>query len=378
MKFTIEAKELLRVLNILSKNIDKKSTLSILTTALLEKREDGFYMTGSTFESSLTLRVDLSEIVGDLFPMCLQVSQLQSIVSTLGDQKIIVEVDEENGNVTYHYMNGKFELPYLKADDYPTFPKIASTPTIAFDLDYSLLLENLMSASVCAGLHDELHPVMSSILLDIIPEGVTFVGTNGCLLYKNDYMPGVPFASVGTEAKLLFPGCFVSPFAAAFKGKDIVHIEADDARLRIYTDDVSFSLRMIDGRYPNYNSVIPKEQSYSVKVKVKELKTVLSRVSLFSSESECISLEFNGENVLLRGVDLDFSQSASESLPCADSNLPEGFEIGVKGSTLSSLLSLIGTDNVVFNFDDSSRPIIINEDANDSSLVLLQVPLLLG
>lgn len=139
--------------------------------------------------------------------------------------------------------------------------------------------------------------------------------------------------------------------------------------------------RPVDGRYPNYNSVIPKDQPHHVTVDVRSLTTALRRVNIFANEaSNLVTMEWGNGQLLLCSENIDFNQAATERVTPAgeDVQMEEGFKIGVNGGWLLELLGCVKTDNAVMEFSDPNRAITIREEDSNSLMTLLIMPTLIN
>jgi len=377
MKFSVQSRELLLVLNALSKVIQKKNSLPILDNVLLDRREDGrFTLTGSSAENSLTMGIEVFPDAADNTPfrrICFPTAQLQSAVNTLDDQPITITV-QQNLSTTIEYQGGRFQIMAQDAEYYP-LPRTNGETRCEFDLPTAIFLPAVKAAVPCAA-NDELRPQICTVCLDVDDEGVTFVSTSGQLLYKYEYTHGIPFLKQGRGLQILIPRNVIPALEAPFRSAEVVTLTHDTRQLILTTDDIRFVIRDQEGNYPNYNSVIRTASSYHVTLPVRELQQALKRVSLMASESsQLVALRKRDDGLFLQGEDIDFGRSASETLPAVECTLPSGFAIGIRSGFLAQLLSTISTDNVRLELQAPNMAIIVKEDATNSALTELMMPM---
>jgi len=220
---------------------------------------------------------------------------------------------------------------------------------------------------------------MSAVALDVKDEQVIFVGTDGHSLYKYEYFHGAPFLS-GEKTVILIPNTIVGSLQTPFLGVEAIEVLYDGKHVCLRAGDISFTIRDIEKKYPNYNSVIPKSNPYHVILPVASLLGALKRVQLMASDaSNMVKLSKDGMFVNLSAADIDFSKSASENLTLAEVDkpltLPDAFAIGFKAVTLLKLLDNISTDNVRIELSDPAHAMLIKEDAENSVLTELCMPM---
>lgn len=378
MKFTVQSKELLRVLNALLKVIQKKNSIPILDLVLLDRTEDGRYtLTGSSAENMLVMTIDILPEAGTTFhKVCLNAQQLQAAIATLPEQPVEISV-EDNFATTIRYQGGQFNLMSQDAECYP-LPSSPAATKCAFSLPTAIFLPAIKSALPCSS-HDELRPQMSTVALDVSNEGVTFVATDTKLLYKYVYTHGIPFLSEGAPDMILIPNTIVSAIEYPFRNAEVVTFSHDGRQLTLFTDDVRFIIRDQEGKYPNYNSVIPQNNPYHVTLSIRDLTSALKRVSLMASDaSQLVVIRKTDDELTLTGEDIDLGTSAREVLSMDDCTLPSGFAIGIRASSILQLLGAISTENVRLELSDARRPLLLKEDATNSALTELVMPLLLN
>ena len=381
MKFTFSIADMLRTLNVLGRVVQKRNTLPILDNVMITKpnpKEEIYFVTGGTAESMMTIQTNISMIDGsEFYPVCIPHGEFLQSLSSLPDQPITVVVDDQTKAVKILYAGGEFTFAGYKTDEYPLL-KSTRENLISVSVPSATLLPCMLSASVGAAKNDTLRPVLSSVYLDIQNEGITFVGTNGRALFRYIWSHGVPFISEGSPIGVMVPVHLVSAIKAAFEKSEDVSIRYDGLYTSLTDGATTFVFRTVDGKFPNYNSVIPTDEPYHVTVDGKLLKQAVDRVSMMAStNSELVKITKTADGLLIESLDVDFSRAAKELLPIGkDSVIPDGFVIGVKSSTFLTMLSPIASDNVVLKLTAPERPIVLTEEGN-SALTELVMPILI-
>ncbi len=375
MKFSVSSKELLRALTTVSKVIIKRNTLPILDNALVSVRDDRFFLTGSSSENTLTLPIDLRSMDKTPFrPFCLPVAMLSPILATLPEQPIELTIDDTTFLATFRYQGGDFSVPAYDGADFP-LPKEQDSTYVEFSLPTSIFLPAVKSASVCTA-DDELRPVLNAVALDVSNDGVTFAATSMHMLYKYVYSHGVPFITKGEPRLMMLFKKSIPAIDTAFAKSETVSLRHDGRKVIIEADGITLMVTDVEGKFPNYNSVIPDKSPYHIVMPVRDLLNAIKRVSLMSNSStQIVSIRKQDGAVSLYTEDIDFSRKAHEDIHSDDCTLPDGFAIGLHSGKFHTVLSAISTDNVRLELTAPERAMIIREDAANSSLVELLMPM---
>ena len=374
-QITFGSKELNRALAVVSKVINKRNSLPILENVLLTKDGDRFFLTGSNGEAWGRLRMpenSVGQLGGEFKPLCLPTEMLRMAVGALPEQRLVCDIDDDSMTMTMKYHAGEFVLPVLDPVDYPNVP-VVEKPECEFNVTGGWLMSEIKGAKTCVS-DNQIRPQMTNVALA--------VGTNGRMIYKNRLQVGVGTGFMqGTPQVVLVHQSVFGVIADAFNAKDEVKVSALPTMVRVASEDFALTYRPVDGRYPNYNSVIPKEQLYRITVDVRSLITALKRVAIFANESsKLVTMEWGNGQLLLCSENIDFSQAAKERVTPAgeDVQMEEGFKIGVNGSELLELLGCVKTDNAVMEFSNPSRAITIREEDANSLMTLLIMPMLIN
>jgi DNA polymerase-3 subunit beta len=283
------------------------------------------------------------------------------------------DVNDDNMVVNVDYQNGKFNIPGQSGDAYPQ-QKPLKEEAIAVLIESQVLL-NGISRSIFAVAEDELRPVMNGIFFDFHPDNLTIVASDGHKLMRlRDF-------SVRSEATAAFilprkPANLLKMLLS--KNSEGVTLSFDDNNAYLKTASFEMVCRLIEGRYPNYNAVIPENNPLLATVDRLSLLAAIKRVSVFSSQaSGLIKLHLSENQMIIYAQDIDFSTSGEEMVAClyeADS-----LDIGFKASCLVDILTNISSDQVVLQLADPSRAGILvpAENKENEDLLMLLVPLML-
>ena len=397
MKIQAQSSLLLRqALQKAAKCIDSKTAIAILSNVLLTQRKDDgkFFFVSATTDSELIIPAPLTIVEGSFKEdVVLPITSLLSLLSTLpADCVVTMDLSQDKDhclNIEYCTQNGEnvkkgnVSLVYFSAEAFPR----AAQPDNA-SLHISLPMETFSNVLSHAGKFvsdSDLRPVMRCLCIDVAEDRseVIFVASNGHVLIKlihtnNPDTGGSNFFRSGTPGKILVYSCFFKTLSV-FDGCEDIDIEANESMVRFTAGDITFVCKKAEGQYPNYNSVIPRNNPYQLTVDKRELASVVKRVALFSSESSnLIVLKKDGMFLDISAQDLDFNMSANDQVLITDGTCPEGHSIGFKASSLLDVLAPIPGDTVTLHLGDPSRAGVVTANESSPRALTLLMPMILN
>lgn len=397
MKIQAQSSLLLRqALQKAAKCIDSKTAIAILSNVLLTQRKDDgkFFFVSATTDSELTIPAPLTIVAGSFKEdVVLPITSLLSLLSTLpADCVVTMDLSQDKDhclNIEYCTQNGEnvkkgnVSLVYFSAE---TFPRAAQPDNASLHISLPMAtFSNVLSHAGKFVSDSELRPVMRCLCIDVAEDRseVIFVASNGHVLIKlihtnNPETGGSNFFRSGTPGKILVYSSFFKTFSA-FDGEEDIDIEANESMVRFTAGDITFVCKKAEGQYPNYNSVIPRNNPYKVTVDKRELASVVKRVALFSSKSsKLIVLKKDGMFLDISAQDLDFNMSANDQVLITDGSCPEGHCIGFKASSLLDVLAPIPDDTVTLHLGDPSRAGVITANESSPRALTLLMPMILN
>ena len=373
MRFVVSSTALLSHLQSISKVINSKNTLPILDCFLLELNDSTLTLTAADTETRLVTSLDVSEVDG-IGKLAINAKNLLDPLKELPDQPLTFEINDENLEVFIYFHNGKYNFIGQNADEYP-LPKELKDSSISISISPEVLLSGI-TRTLFASADDELRPVMNGIYFDITTDDLTFVASDGHKLVKFKTL-----AAKGSER-----ASFILPKKPANLLKNIlsketeeVAIKFDENNAHIQMASYTMTCRFIEGRYPNYNSVIPQNNPNKVVLDRQSFLNALKRVSVFSNPaSSLVKIQLSGSQVLISAQDIDFSTAAEETIVCQY----EGTEmnIGFKSNFLIEILNNIPATEISLELSDPSRAGLIFpiEKDEDEDLLMLLMPMMLN
>lgn len=373
MRFTVSSTALLSHLQAISKVINSKNTLPILDCFLLEIKGETLYLTASDSETRLETSLEISEVEGE-GKFAVDAKNLLDPLKELPEQPLKIEINDDNLETFIYYHNGKYNFVGLSGDDYPQ-PTELGTDMVSLSFPPSVLLEGI-NRSIFASADDELRPVMNGVFIDITTENVVFVASDGHKLVRNKTT-----AVTGKErASFILPKKPANLLRSILaKESNSVEIVFDEKNANIKLSSYTLTCRFIEGRYPNYNSVIPEENPNKVILDRLNLLNALKRVSVFSnSSSNLVRLQLTGSSIIISAQDIDFSTAAEETINCEYAGTP--MNIGFKSSFLIEILNNISSTEISLELSDPTRAALVipTENEENSDLLMLLMPMMLN
>ena len=373
MRFQVSSTALYSRLQNLSRVINSKPTLTILECILFELEGNTLKMTASDSETTLVTTMDVEETDGS-GKFAIKAATIINGLKEFYEQPITIEVNLETYEVKVTYQNGKSSFIGQTADEYP-LPVGIDEGVQGLNID-SQVLSGGLSRALFATADDELRPVMNGVFFDLSEEYITFVASDGHKLVRDR----------NSSVKAPQPSSFILPKKPAKTLKDILSKEEGEAEIRFDDKNAEIKLgsyvlvcRLIVGRYPNYNSVIPTDNPYHVTIDRESLIGALKRTMVFANTStSLIKLHLENNSLTVSTQDIDYSSSAEEHIMCDYTGNP--MSIGFKGTFLLGIINGMDSQDIVLQLADPSRAgvIVPAEQAENEDLLMLLMPMMLN
>mgnify|MGYP001766808886 CR=1 FL=1 len=375
MKFVVSSSELLGHLQAISRVISSKNTLPILDNFLFNLKGNDLEITASDLESTLITRMKLENTEGD-GTIALPARILLDTLKEFSVQPLTFDINQSTMAVVISSENGKFNVVGQNGIDFPALPAIKKDKKFTFSLNADVLLSGI-NKTLFATADDELRPVMGGIFVEAATDRITFVASDAHKLVRYQR----------TDTKADDNASFILPKKPASllknilpKEEGVVKVEFDDKNAFFTLSDHKVVCRLVEGNYPNYNSVIPKNNPRKVTIDRVEFYNTLKRVSVFSNQaSNLVKLQFKGNQIMVSAQDIDFSISAYERIKCQYEG--DDIEIGFKSVFLLEILANIGSQDVMIELADPTRAglfLPVSTDNADEDLLMLLMPMMIN
>lgn len=373
MRFVVSSTALLSHLQAISKVINSKNTLPILDCFLLELEGSTLSLTAADSETRLVTSLEVNEAEGN-GKFAVNAKNLLDPLKELPDQPLTFEINSDNLETFIFFHNGKYNFIGQNGEDYPQ-PKQLKETAVSLTIEPQVLFSGI-NRTLFASADDELRPVMNGVYFDISTEDLTFVASDGHKLVRCKTLS----AKGAERASFILPKKPANLLRAILpKESETVEIKFDENNAYIKMSSYTMTCRFIEGRYPNYNSVIPQNNPNKVILDRLSFLNALKRVSVFSNQaSNLIRLQLSDKNIIVSAQDIDFSTAAEETIPCDYTGTP--MSIGFKSSFLIDILNNIPSSDISLELSDPSRAglIIPAENEENEDLLMLLMPMMLN
>lgn len=352
MKFTITRQNFLKGLNAVSASIPSKTTLPVLSNILLEADSEGLRMSGTDLDVGVRIRVPAEvEEVGQL---TVPGKKLQEIARELPDQPAVAST--RGDQIELRCGRSRFKLNGLPAEDFPALPKVA------FDGGWTATGEDLLSLirhTAFAVSTEESRPVLNGVLWELRDREMRMVATNGHRLARMT-IPAGP--SLETTTQLIVPPAALQQVQRLFEKEGTVQVARGGNHLGFSADGTEVYTRLIEGTYPNYEQVIPKDNDKFAIVQRKPMESAVRRVAAVASDqTHRIRLEFGDGKVLFNVLTPDLGEAHDELEVAYDG---EPVIIGFNANYLLEVLRYVGTDEVKLGFKAPERAATVEPVSN--------------
>lgn len=347
------------------------NTLPILDNFLFEINDGELTVSASDLET--TMRTKLSVEANESGKIAIPAKLLLDILKNLPDQPCTFLVDSTTHGVEISYDNGKSKMVGYNGDDFPKAPAMENGESIRVSGE---IISKAINKTLFATGNDDLRPVMSGVFCQFSPSDIIFVATDAHKLVRYQRTDSQATGS----SSFILPKKPLNLLKSNLRGDEEVMIEYTDSNAVFTFNDIVLMCRLIDGKYPNYEAVIPKENPNVLTVDRLQFLGSIKRVSIFANKTtHQIKLKMAGSELSLSAEDLDFSNEANERLTCSyDGN---DMEIGFNSRFLMEMLNNIDTPEIKIQMSEPSRAGLLipaTSDNESEDILMLVMPVMLN
>jgi|TARA_B110000037_G_scaffold159790_1_gene180386 DNA polymerase-3 subunit beta len=370
MKFIVSSSQLLKQLQMLGGVINSNNTLPILDNFLFELNTNKLKITASDLETTMSSIIEVeSDSEGSI---AVSSRLLLDTLKTFPDQPLTFKTDD-NSTIEISSSQGKYDMAYFSGEE---FPKAVSLQSPSKTVLNGAILATAISKTIFAAGNDDLRPVMSGVFFQFSPENLTFVATDAHKLVKYTRTD----VSADEVAEFIMPKKPLNILKGILGSADSdVTIEYNQSNAKFIFNNVVLECRLIDGKYPNYDAVIPKENPNKLTVDRASFLNSARRVSIFSSKTtHQIRLKMAGTELNISAEDIDYSNKADERLNCDYQG--DDMQIGFNSRFLTEMLSNLDSSEILIEMSLPNRagiltPIDGNEEGEQVTMLVMPVML---
>lgn len=368
MKFNISSSDLVKALSAVSGAVPNKATLPILETILFECEDGKIRLTATDLEISIIEYMNAD--IEDEGSVAIPARRLIETLRQLPNIPVSFDVDEKF-NVKFRTDKGTYKLVGEDPDEFPEVPNLDEGQTLETTKEVIL---KAINKTLFAVSNDDLRPAMMGVYFDIGPNESKFVATDGHRLVryiKQDL-------TSDKEISFIVPEKALNLVQKALHHEECVLTITDD-HARFKSGNTIVITRLINEQYPNYESVIPRDNDKKLAINKEQILATVKRVSIFSSSTtRQIRLQMHPDKLTIRAEDIDMSSEAKETISCEYS--ADEMEIGFNAKYLADVLGNVDGDEVFFEFSTPNRAGIVkpSEEDDDEQMLMLVMPVMLN
>ena len=371
MNFITSSTALLRHLQSISGVLSTSNTLPILDNFLFEINDSQLTISASDLET--TMRTSMEVEANESGKIAIPAKLLLDVLKNLPDQPCTFSVEYPNFGIEIAYDNGKSKMVGFNGDEFPKIPTIENSSSVRVSGE---IISSAINKTLFATGNDDLRPVMSGVFCQFSPQDIIFVATDAHKLVRYRRTD----STAENTSSFILPKKPLNLLRSNVTSDIEVLIEYNESNAVFTFGDIVLVCRLIDGKYPNYEAVIPKENPNVLTIDRSQFLGSIKRVSIFANKTtHQIKLKLIGSELSLSAEDLDFSNEANERLTCNYDG--EDMEIAFNSRFLLEMLNNIDTKEVRLEMSIPSRAGLLmpSENANqEEDVLMLVMPVMLN
>lgn len=371
MKFIVSSSYLLKYLQVLGGIINNNNTIPILDNFLFSLDNNELSISASDLETTISSKIEVES--SETGSICIPAKLLLDTLKTFAEQPLTFTTTDSN-TVEISSSHGKYALAYANSNDFPTQIELLDSNATVMHAD---ILATAINKTLFATGNDDLRPVMSGVLFQFKNDSLTFVATDAHKLSKYSRED----IQAASPAEFIMPKKPLGLLRNILQGsEEMVTIEYNETNTKFTFENTEMVCRLIDGKYPNYEAVIPKENPNKLTIDRNQFLSSVRRVSIFSNKStHQIRLSIAGAELKIYAEDIDISNKAEERLNCSYQG--DDLQIGFNSRFLVEMLTNLTSDEVLLEMSLPNRAGILTPvDGTDEGekITMLVMPVMLS
>lgn len=363
MKLTITRQNLHQGLAAVAASIPTRTTLPVLSNVLLETEDDALWISGTDLDVSIRIRVPAKIVEGGA--ITIPGKKLQELTRELPEEPVDFRVRGHQVEIDCGY--SRIKLNGLPSEEFPNLPAIEFEE--GWEIPEKSLLQ-LINATSFAVSTEESRPILNGVLWELDDSLMSMVATNGHRLARMSVKVN---GTGGGRADLIVPPVALAQVARLFDGNGDLTVARGGNHLGFRADDKEVYTRLIDGKYPNYEQVIPKDNDKTARVDRGRMEAAVRRIAVVASAAtRRVKMSFESERVHLDAMTPDLGEAHDE---VELDYQGEGLEIGFNANYLLEVLRNMPADEIKMAFKTAERATTIEPADSDLDYLCLIMPL---
>ncbi len=374
MKYVVTSTLLYSRLQTIDRVITQKNSIPILSCFLFQLNKEQLEVTATDNDTTLKCTMPLTESDGDC-SFAVPAKQFLDILKEIPEQPLSIEYNPTTLQIDIIYQSGHFSLQAEPADEYPTLKEHTGEAN-KITLQANTLSKSFASAIIAAS-NDEARKVMNGLFVDITPQDLSVVASDGHKLvcYK------ILCDTNNTTTNFILPrkpATLLRSIIDKMNGEITLYTYEEGSAV-IEAENFKMTCRLLQEKYPNYKNVIPQNNNNVATIDKASLQSAVRRVLVASDKAtSLIKFTFEPGKVTLITENINYAQTAEEKLVCQYEGTP--LRIGFRGDYLLDLLNNIPSQDIVLRLSDPSKAglILPSEQEKDTDVIMLLMPLLIA
>ncbi len=370
MKVCISRNSLQSALQHLAKATPTRSTIPILSSVLFSARDNGLEMRTTDLEITIVTQADAT--VSAEGGVAVPHRTLMDITNALPETDIVIEAND-NHRVAMKTSFGNYDIAGASPSDFPAMPEVDNKKEIGIS---SGTLKRLIEKTSFALSADELKPALMGALLEVRTDRISAVATDG---HRLSFCSRTDFSSTGYEGSVIVPKKFLNLLVPYLDNSDDIVLWVGDNHVTISFTGTTLFSRVIDERYPDYKTVLPKDNNKILTADREEMLASVRRVAIFSNRStKQVELEISKSGAVVRTEDPENASSAEEKFEIDYE--ADDLSVGFNANYVVDMLShLDGAKAVVrLNTPTSATLIGPEKQQENEEMTMLLMPMRTG
>lgn len=371
MRFIVSTSTLLKQLQAVNGASSSSTVLPILENFLFEIKENILTISATDLQTSMTTSLSVDSKEGGKIAIPSKI--LLETLKTLPDQPIAFAIDDNTYAIEISAGDGKYKLSGENGDDFPKIPVVENASSV--NLPATVLAEAI-NKTIFAVSNDELRPAMTGVYCELTPQHLTFVSTDAHKLVRYRRMD----ARADSSASFILPKKALTLLKSSLPAEDVnVSVEYNSTSAFFRFGNINLICRLIDERYPDYEAVIPQNNTNKLTLDRSLFLNSLRRVVIFANKTtHQVRLKINGSELNISSEDIDFSNEAHERLSCQYEG--DDMEIGFNAKFLIEMLNNLSGEEVTIEMSTPNRAGLLFPQTNDEKedVLMLVMPVMLN
>lgn len=357
MRFTLQREAFLKPLAQVVNVVERRQTLPVLANFLVQVKDGQLSLTGTDLEVEMVSRIAVEEAQDG--ETTIPARKLFEIIRALPDGSRIT-VSQSGDKITVQAGRSRFTLATLPANDFPSVDEVEATERVAIS---EATLKELIERTAFAMAQQDVRYYLNGLLFDLRGDALRTVATDGHRLALCETELAKPS---GSKRQIIVPRKGVTELQRLLESGDReIELEVGRSHVRVKRDDVTFTSKLIDGRFPDYEAVIPIGADREVRVDRESLRASLQRAAILSNEKyRGIRVEVSPGNLKISAHNPEQEEAQEEIEAETDVN---DLAIGFNVNYLLDALSALRDEQVVIQLRDSNSSALVREASNERS-----------